>query len=279
MPLHLDDAALKDRLETIEQEMNGILCVAVEDLRTGQRLSYRSDRKCKSASIIKLPMLVHLAISASEGARSWDARIDLKDSEKVGGAGVLKLLTQGLTLPVRDLCMLMIVLSDNTATNMLVDYLGADEVTARMRALGLAQTTLYRKAYTLDTEASVPFGFGMTTPEEMVDLLRMLVHGEAGSPGASAEVIRFLEAQALRDGIPRGLPVGWSYAGKTGGVDGVRNDVGVVKGPAGEQFAAAIFCQELRDLSWTPENAGLLAIVEVTRLLFADMTAESEVSD
>ena len=163
----------------------------------------------------------------------------------------------------------MTIVSDNTATNMLIERLGVAPVNERMRSLGLPLTTLYRKSYTPDTDASREFGLGMTTPDEMVDLLQILADGRAGSSAVSEEVLSILAGQCLRDSVPRALPPDWKYAGKSGGIDGVRNDVALVTAPDGRKFALAVFCQDLQDLQWTPDNAGVLAIGRVTRALLA----------
>src|SRR5207302_270208 len=110
----------------------------------------------------------------------------------------------------------------NTATNMLIEHIGVEPINARMRTLGLPLTTLYRKSYTPDTEASREYGLGMTTPDEMADLVQTIAEGRAGSPDVSAEILAILAGQCLRDSIPRGLPADWKYSGKTGGINGVR---------------------------------------------------------
>jgi len=251
--------------------MGGTLCLCAVDLATGDAVRYRADLRCRTASVIKLPILVHVAMAVAEGALSWSDRLILTDAEKVGGSGVLTQMTAGLALTLRDACVLMTIVSDNTATNMLIEHLGVAPVNSRMRSLGLPLTTLYRKSYTPDTEESKPYGLGMTTPAEMADLLRMLAEGRMESSEVSKEVLEILSGQTLRDSIPRGLPEGWKYAGKTGGIDGVRNDVGLVTSTDGGKFVLSVFCQDLPDLRWTPENAGLLAISGVTRRLTAPL--------
>ena len=219
--------------------------------------------------MIKLSILVHAAMAVGEGALSWTEPLILTDEEKVAGSGVLTQLGAGLSLSLRDVCVLMTIVSDNTATNMLIERLGVAPVNERMRSLGLPLTTLYRKSYTPDTDASREFGLGMTTPDEMVDLLQILADGRAGSSAVSEEVLSILAGQCLRDSVPRALPPDWKYAGKPGGIDGVRNDVALVTAPDGRKFALAVFCQDLQDLQWTPDNAGVLAIGRVTRALLA----------
>ncbi len=270
-----DDPSLNADLTAIERECGGTLCLTARALSTGKTVRYRGDHRCKTASVIKVPILVHMAMSAAEGSLSWSETLTLTDAERVGGSGVLTQLTEGLELTLRDLCILMTIVSDNTATNMLIGRLGAAAVNARMRALGLSLTTLYRKSYTPDTDASRPYGLGMTTPDEMADLLQMLAEGGVGTAEVSAEIVAILAGQTLRDTIPRALPTDWKYAGKTGGIDGVRNDVALVTSPDGFRYVLALFCQDLQDVQWTPDNAGLLALARVTRRLFEPPHSEA----
>ena len=114
------------------------------------------------------------AMLAHEGQLDWNETLPLRDQDKVSGSGVLSDLSAGLRLSLRDLCQLTIVLSDNTATNMLIDRLGMDAINARIAALGLMHTRLQRKAFTPDTPATLPYGLGVSTPRETADLLRLL---------------------------------------------------------------------------------------------------------
>ncbi|HLV79676.1 MAG TPA: serine hydrolase [Chthonomonadaceae bacterium] len=254
-------------IEEIEKELGGFLSLAARNLQTGETHFYKADRKVQTASVIKLPMLVHVALEVQEGRLAWDEPLALTEAEKVDGSGILMLLTAGLTLTLRDVCTLMIVLSDNTATNMVIERLGIEPINARMRALGLKETTLFRKAYSPDTPQSRRYGLGVTTAREMLRLVTLLVEGKIGSAETSADIVSILAGQHYRDGIPRLLPADWQYAGKTGAVDHVRNDVGFVTAPDGRRFGLAVFCQQIPVVLWTADNPGLIAIARLARRL------------
>lgn len=264
---HNLEAATLAAVERIEADCGGLLAFAVQDLQTGERLCYRADHRCQTASVIKFPMLVHVALAVQEGLLNWTERLTLTEGEKVGGSGVLTQLTNGTEWTLRDLCVLMTIVSDNTATNMVIERVGVEPVNARMRTLGLPLTTLYRKSYAPDTDASREYGLGMTTPTEMLALLLLLAEGKIGDAALSQELLKIMEAQAYRDGIPRFLPEDWKYAGKTGAIDAVRNDVGVVVAPDGRRFALALFCQQLSTVQWTAENPGLLSLARLAKCL------------
>jgi beta-lactamase class A len=174
-----------------------------------------------------------------------------------------------MSLTLRDVCTLMTVVSDNTATNMIIEHLGIETINHRMRSLGLPRTTLNRKSFSPDTSSllSTKYGLGVTTPNEMLSLLTRLAEGKIGDAETSADILSLLEKQQYRDGIPRCLPADWKYAGKTGSVNPVRNDVGIVTAPDGRRFALSLFVQKLPLVFWTPDNPGLLAVARLARLL------------
>ena len=249
----------------LEQSCGGTIHFAACDLQTGDALRYHADDLCKTASVIKLPILVHVALCVQEGSLHWEEKLTLTEAEKVEGSGVLTQLTAGLEMSLRDVCTLMTIVSDNTGTNMIIEHVGTEAVNARMRAMGLPITTCFRKAYSPDTETSKVYGLGVTTPDEMLDLLTRLAHDQIGDAETSRTLRDILAGQFYRDGIPRLLPEEWKYSGKTGAVNAVRNDVGIITTPDGRQYALALFCQNLPHVQWTADNPGLLALARLTR--------------
>jgi beta-lactamase class A len=267
-----DDAFFAD-VAAIERGSGGQISFAARDLQTGATLEYHAERKCKTASVIKLPILTHVALGVAEGALRWDEMLTLTEAEKVPGAGVLTQLTAGLAISLRDVCMLMTILSDNTGTNMVLERVGISPINARMRSLGLPVTTCFRKGYASDEGTDNPYGWGVTTPMEMRHLLTLLAEGQVGDGVVSADIMSFLAEQHYRDSIPRFLPADWKYAGKTGGLDQVRNDVGIVTTPDGSRYALALFCQELPTVLWTPENPGELALARLAHRILTSRPA------
>ncbi len=254
----------------LERECGGTLHFAVKDLQNGDMAVWNSSHKCKTASVIKLPILAHVAYCVREGSLTWEEPLTLTDAEKVDGSGVLTQLTAGLQLSLRDVCALMTIVSDNTATNMVIEHVGVDAINARMRSFNLPITTCFRKAYSPDTEASKEYGLGVTTPEEMLRLLVRLADNESGDESTNKDILNILAGQFYRDAIPRLLPADWKYMGKTGAIDAVRNDVGLVESGDGNRYALALFCQNLPVVQWTADNPGLLALAKLTHRLLIE---------
>ena len=149
----------------LEKEVGFDIHAAARDLQTGSTFHYRGDELCKTASVIKLSILAHTSLLVEEGSLDWDEKLTLTEQEKVAGSGVLTSLTAGLKMSIQDVCTLMMIISDNTGTNMMIERLGTKGINARMRDLGLIKTNCFRKAYTPDKEDSMPFGLGSTTAD------------------------------------------------------------------------------------------------------------------
>jgi beta-lactamase class A len=180
-------------------------------------------------------------------------------------------LGAGLQITVRDAVQLMTTLSDNTATDLVLDRITTDAVNARMDALGLPGTRVLRKfggggaSEAAEDRANGRFGFGVTTPREMVSLLERLEAGQVVSPEASREMLEILEHQPYHHGIGRTL-AGVRVADKPGALDRLRSDVGIVYSDRG-RIAMAITVDDLPETMWTVDNPGHLLISRLSLLL------------
>jgi beta-lactamase class A len=190
---------------------------------------------------------------------------------------------------VADLLFLMITVSDNTATNMLIGLLGTKNVDDRMADYGLPLVRLYRPSFRVGQADVFPeeekvYGLGSATPRQMGRLLELIARGRTVSPEASEQMMALLREQQDRDMIPRRLPQGDDVvvASKSGtdsekvpdaeGVHGaVRNDVGVVSTPAG-RYVIAIFTRGVKDTRWTVDNEALLTGAEISRMVYDHFT-------
>lgn len=196
-----------------------------QDLVTKESCAYQADIPLVAASVIKLPILAEAFRQARDGLLSMDDTFSIRPEQKMPSCGALTYLHDGLTVTLRDLCTLMIILSDNTATNILIQRLGIENINAGMRKLGLKKSTLRRLLF--DAEAAGRGLENTVTAWEMGQLLEMLYKGECVSPEADAEMLGILKDQRLNGKIPFFLH-GLKIAHKTGEDDGITHDVGIV---------------------------------------------------
>jgi beta-lactamase class A len=274
------------KLEAVEsaiREFDGVVGLAARNLVTGEDIVVNGNMRFPTASAIKTAVLLETWHQAAEGTLSMDAALTLRDGEKVGGSGVLNGLSDGLALTIRDLLHLMIVVSDNTATNMLVNRLGTRKIDDRLAAYGLQQTRLFRPTFR-DGKADVlpelerEFGLGMSTPREMAKLMALIAEERAVSPEASRSMLATLRAQQDRAMIPRLLPSGVRVANKTGtdseklpderGRKGaIRVDAAIVT--AGElRYVIAIFVRRGADTRGGVDNEGVLLGARLSRMIY-----------
>jgi beta-lactamase class A len=214
-----------------------------------------------------------------------DTTLTLRDADKVGGAGMLRGLHDGLALTIADLIHLMIVLSDNTATNILIGRLGTARVNERLDAYGLKDTRLFRPTFR-DGRADVlpelerEFGLGMTTPREMARLMALIAEGKAVNREASDAMLATLRRQQDRAMIPRLLPADdrIQIGNKTGTdeekhplKDGlkrhVRADAAIVTGPD-FSYVIAIYARQVEDTRWGVDNEALTTGARVSKMIF-----------
>jgi beta-lactamase class A len=212
------------QLESIAGGLDGVMGYAIIDLESGERFDRLSDEVFPLASTIKLAILYELFRQADEGRLNLDDVRPLERRHVVGGSGVLAQLTAP-AMPLRDHAILMVVLSDNTATNLLIDAVGMENVTRRMSALGLSGLKLRRRM--IDMEAARRGDENVGSPADLARLLT-IIHRSEGLKKESSEailaILRKPKPGALRDGVPSAVPV----ANKTGTLEGVAADAGIV---------------------------------------------------
>jgi beta-lactamase class A len=186
--------------------------------------------------------------------------------DRVGGSGVLQHLHSGLELTVEDAARLMIVISDNTATNLLLDKVPMRTVWAKMDSLGLPHTRIHSKTFLRSTsvamDSSVKYGLGVTTPDETVRLFTLLHQGRAVSPRMDSLALAILRGNEDWNKLVRWLPDGASAAHKSGDVDQSRNDCGILYGPDAP-VAVCVMTRENRDTSYATDNPANLLIARI----------------
>ncbi|RPJ56751.1 MAG: serine hydrolase [Acidobacteria bacterium] len=265
------DSALDARVRAEIAQFPGKVSLFAKNLDSGVNYGFGADDLVRTASTIKVPVMIEAFAKVAAGRVQWTDKVLLTDAKKISGSGVLQELSDGLQLGLRDAVTLMIVLSDNTATNLVLDVLTTDAVNARMEGLGLTQTRILRKvggggvSKAGENAANARFGLGVATPREMVLLLEKLERGDVVSREASTEMIKLLKRQQDHEGIGRTLK-GVEMATKPGALDRLRSDVGILYTRRG-RIAMAITCDEMPDVDWTVDNPGYLLLSRLSIIL------------
>jgi beta-lactamase class A len=245
-------------LEQAAGDLDGVMGYAVVDLTTGDRLERLPSSVFATASTIKLAILYELFKQADEGRLSLDGVRPLDRQQVVGGSGVLAELTAP-AMPLRDYATLMVILSDNTATNVLIDAVGMSNVTARMASLGLKDTRLRRKM--IDLAAARRGDENISTPAELARLLEIIYRGE-GLRKESQDGLLAILKKSKTTPMRRGIPPGVAVANKPGSLDGVEVDAGIVY-VQGRPYILAVMTTYLAQ-----NAAGAAAITSASRAAF-----------
>ncbi|HZT31930.1 MAG TPA: serine hydrolase [Bryobacteraceae bacterium] len=258
----------------------GTVSLYAKNLDTGVSVGIRETAPVRTASTIKLPILLAVFDAVARGQARWTEPLTVTAAEKVSGSGILgSEISDGVQLPLRDVVHLMIVLSDNTATNMILGRFTADAVNAYLDKIGIRATRALRKVRGDGNQLKAPSGFsaagrlpenqkyglGVSTPHDMVAILEKLAGGEIVSPEASREMIAILKRCQDNTGIRRkmgDLPV----ANKTGALDALRSDVGIVYSARG-RIAMSITIDDMPKIDYSPDNVGSLLIADLARIL------------
>lgn len=214
----------RTQLAAIAGGLDGVMGYVIVDIQSGERFERLAGETFPLASTIKLAILYEMFRQAEEGRLSLDEPRPLDRRHVVGGSGVLAELTAP-SMSLRDYAVLMIVLSDNSAANLLIDAVGMQNVTQRMSALGMPGLKLRRRM--IDAEAALRGDENVGSPADVAKLLGIIHRGEGlrqESRDAIIAILRKAKPSALRDGVPSAVPV----ANKTGTLEGVAADAGIV---------------------------------------------------
>jgi beta-lactamase class A len=241
-------APARERLADLPGEAGVFAC----DESGTALMEERADESFPSASVIKLPLVMTLFADASDGRVDLEQRIDV--GARVDGSGVLRLLRDVGPMSLRDLAMLAVIVSDNTATNRLIERVGVERVNERMREWGCARSRLMRKMY--DFDAAKRGNENVMTPRETASLLLRLVRGECVARATSDQVVEVLAQCQDRTMLRRYLPYAANVAHKTGTLDESRNDAAIIAGD--RAIVVAAFTRRLRDTSAAVSWLGVL---------------------
>jgi beta-lactamase class A len=250
---------LEAEIAAIDSHLDGVTGVAIEDLTTGRTLLLHPDEVFPQASSIKITVLAELYRQQEQGKRKLDDLYTVNASDLVPDSDIMGGLTPGITrITNRDLATMMIAVSDNSATNVLIDRVGMDNVNAFLDGLGLHHTRLRRKM--MDLKAASEGRENVATPREMMTLLDALYRGKVLSKPLTDDFFKML-ATHKDSWIPRYLPDDLKSANKPGSLEGVRNDSGVIF--ASRPYVICVMTTYLRN-----ERDGEEAIAQMSRAAY-----------
>lgn len=264
-------SSLDQQVKSLVGSFKGKVSLFAKNLDTGETYALNPDERVRTASTIKIAVMIEAFARVHEGKLKWTDEVILTKEKKAGGSGILNELSDNLHLTLRDAVNLMMILSDNSATNLVLDVLTTDAVNARMESLGFKNIRIMRKVFAggesmagKDPE-NKKYGLGMATPREMVLVMEKLERGEIISPAASKEMIELMKREQGRNAIGRSLsdtPV----ASKYGALDRLRSSVAILYTKKGK-IAMAISCDDMPEILWSVDNPAYLLMSRLSEVL------------
>jgi beta-lactamase class A len=269
LPCVVKASDLQQHLQQMAAPYHGKVALYAKNLSTGESVALDPDTPVQTASVIKLPLMLQAFEQVKAGKIKLSDPLVLTQDNQVQGSGVLQFMDPGLKLTLKDTITLMMILSDNTATNMVIDAVGLKPTNEMLARMGMKNTYFYKKVFKPTTEQMPPdqkkFGLGKTTAEEMAKVLESIYRCDMRDRSLCLQMITIMRNQQYQGMIPRYLQRNdatenlSAIADKVGELDDVRNDVALVytvKGPV----IISIFTYDNQDTSWTPENKAEMLI-------------------
>lgn len=220
--------------------MPGHLGMYFKNLTTGEEIGFNENDSFGPASIIKLPVLMHICQLDQDGVLSMKEKIKCRHEDKLGGCGALRAFTDEPEVPIETLCELMITISDNSATNLLIKRVGINKLNEAFMRMGLSVTKVNRLLF--DAQAAAKGIENEASPKEMAVLLERIYRREFIDEKTSAFIEGLLLKQQINHKIPGIIGAGVPIAHKTGEDDGISNDVAIVYAP--QPFILCFFSNE-----------------------------------
>jgi D-alanyl-D-alanine carboxypeptidase (penicillin-binding protein 5/6) len=270
---------LADRIKPLIDAHQGKVAVAIKDLKTGKSFEHNAERPMPTASLIKFPLMIAAYQAIDDGKLEADDKITLHEKNKVPGSGILTShFSEGAEISLRDAIRLMIVYSDNTATNLVAEKVGLKAAAEQMDKLGCPETKLHSLVFRRDTsifpERSKKYGLGSTTAADMVKLLEQLSKKELVSEKASERMLDHMYACEDKLKFPRFLP-NVKIAHKTGSINEVRTDAGLIDAPSGP-IAVCVLTNENQDKSWGDRNAAEILCGRIAQIAYRHFSGEND---
>lgn len=271
----IDPAALQSTIDSLMAGVSGVTAVEIENPDGSMLAAWNAGEQIEAASLYKLGIMVETYRQRDAGMLTFDDQIVLQDYHFSEGSDVFSEDEVGMTTDVGTLLQAMITVSSNVAATALLEYVGTDNVNATMASLGLSSTEIRwypgpsgtvrqpgtdRQLLTVRPDVRANAAMNVTSAADMASLFRMLLAGEVVDAEASREMLDLLARQEINDRLPAYLPDGTVVAHKTGNLDGLMHDAGIIYAPTGPVIVV-VMTEDVDDAASTDLIAqiGLLA--------------------
>jgi beta-lactamase class A len=252
---------LEGEVTAIIDGLKGKIGVAVAELPDGPEIMIDAEEPYRAASVIKVPILYELYRKHENGNLNLAATHDVSESNLCLGSGVIRSLHRSLNLTLKDLATLMIIVSDNSATNELIDLVSMKDVNSTMQSIGLRHTTLKRKMLGL-AGGDVPYDQdNLMSPSDSILLLKEIYSAKHLTKNSCDSMLDIMKEQQFTENIPRYLPEDVVFAAKSGTVKGVSNDVAVIY--LRKAIGISVMCNDLKHYAY-----GSDAIAKIGRAVY-----------
>lgn len=237
---------MEEKVLSIINSIEGVAGIVVETSDGTRLIDYNSDYRFPAASIIKIFIMWSLYKKINDGELNETDMIDVSTEPIVGGCGILQQLkTENLKLTLRDICNLMIVLSDNMATNIVIRVVGMEYINQQIEKLGLGKTSLQRML--MDTEAARKGFDNYTSPNDSLLILKAIISDDSVAEDLRNSMINILKGQILTNHAAHNLPLDFEFAHKTGNLSATLHDVGILYTP-NDSYLVSIMLDQLKDI-------------------------------
>jgi beta-lactamase class A len=272
------DVKLEKELKKLLAQHQGKMGFVAKNLKTGQSVNLGGDEPVPTASTIKLLVYVEAFHQIKDGKKSLSDEITLQKDDQVPGSGVLQFFRTPHKLTLEDAISMMMIQSDNTATNLVIDHIGLANINQRAVTMGLKNTYLYKKVYR-KAEGPMPpdqkkFGLGKTTAAEAAQIMQSIVECELKDEALCKRMVEIMKNQSYRNMIPRYIEAeldstegGSKIADKVGQIDASRSDVAAIWTDNGVLIISA-YSYENKDQRWSPENEAELTIAKMAQAVY-----------
>jgi len=262
---------LQEELKAIDKELDGVMGLAVKDLASGETFFIHGDEIMPQASSIKIAVLAELYVQAQQGKLKLTDEYVVRKEDLVSGSDIMLGLTPGATrLTLRDLATMMVAVSDNSATNVLIGRVGMENVDTMLDSIGLHSTRLRRQM--MDLKAAGEGRENVSTPREMMTLLETIYRGKLLNKEMTADFIKVLSTHK-ESSLLQGLPDDAIAASKPGELEAVRNDSGIIF-VKNRPYILCVMTTYLKD-----EKEGSAAIRKIAALTYSYFDRVSRASD